>query len=1315
MKKRVLTACTILAAVAGMACADNLEGFKYGSESAPTGKEWQDPEQLSLNKEQPKAWMFHFASEENARKVLPENSEFYQSLNGTWKFHWVATPEERPANFYEPSYDTDNWDDIAVPGCWNVQGLQKDGTMKWGAPIYVNQPVIFEHYVQVDDWKLGVMREPKDHRRYTYKFRNEVGSYRRNFTVPASWNGRQIFLNFDGVDSFFYLWINGKYVGFSKNSRNLAQFNITPYLNKKGENVLAVEVYRNSDGSFLESQDMFRLPGIYRDAYLTSTPSLEINDLAITTVDLAQDGNAKMNIKAEVRNHGKKEQPYTIDYAIYPVKMYSDDIEEGGHINLNGKSAQEEVTISNARGWNAEEPWRYVLTASLKDKKGKTLDVVSTYFGVCDVEIRDTPASEDEFNLAGRYFYVNDKPVKLKGVNRHENNPSTGHYVTHDQMAKEVMLMKRGNINHIRLSHYCNDPYLYYLANKYGLYLEDEANIESHEYYYGDASLSHVPEFKAAHVARNVEMVKAHINMPSIVIWSLGNEAGPGKNFVEAYNAIKKIDPRPVQYERNNNIVDMGSNQYPSIGWVRYAVQGTDKGIKYPFHISEYAHSMGNALGNFVDYWDAMESTNFFCGGAIWDWIDQAIDTYKEDGTYYFGYGGDHGEFPNDNTFCMNGIIFPDMEPKPQYWEVKKVYQNVGVKAVDLENGVLEIFNKNYFTPLSDYVIEWDLVKDGKVVDNGVFKTTRDIHGPRMAKNYILPVGKWKLCDKAEYYVNVKFLLGTDKPWAKKGYEQMNEQILLQSPKAEFASASKQAEEVAAPASYTEDNNKVRVEGENFAVEFCQETGSISYLRYGQNIVFGLDGRTFGPQLSAYRAPVDNDNWAWGGWNNAGLDNLTHKTTGKASVQKRQDGAVSVSYNVISSGKNNFQFSTSQIYTIYKDGSIELNSSIACSDPALALPRLGYEMKLPSKFNKYTYYGRGPWNNYNDRRTASFVGLYESSVEDQFVNFPRPQSMGNREEVRWCSLKDYNGNGVQFISTNGTMSTSALPWSQQELRDALHPCELPKSSGTSLHLDAKVTGLGGNSCGQGGPFDEDRVKGAEYQFGFIIRPVDAETNLTCRSKVSASGDMPISIVRNRAGLVNITTSAKDAKLMYQLEGQKKPAEFAEPFNLKQGGTVTAWNAANPNIKTTITFDKIDEIPVEVVFASSEETSGNNGAKNLTDGNPGTIWHTMYSVTVAIFPHWIDFDCGEVKTIKGFTYLPRQDGPNGNIKDYEIQISNDGKEWGDVVMKGSFANDQKAKKVMLPAPVKGRYFRFKALSSQNGQDFASGAEFSIIAE
>ncbi len=488
-------------------------------------------------------------------------------------------------------------------------------------PIYCNQPVIFKHTKVVGDWKGGVMREPnKDWT--TYKYRNEVGSYRRTFRIPEDWREREVYINFDGVNSFFYLWINGKYVGFSKNSRNTASFNISDYL-VKGENMVAVEVYRNSDGSFLEAQDMYRLPGIFRDTYLTSTSKVELRDMKINT-DLTA-GGASVEVNAMLRNLGAKAvKGYSLTYSVYQNKLYSDEIV--GQVGkpvvsetfVLDKDASRNVStrfeIAGARLWSAEEPNRYTLVAELKDKKGKTIDIVSSYFGICKVEIRDTEAKDDEFGLKGRYFYVNNKPVKLKGVNRQEINPNSGNSITHEQMEEEIMIMKRGNINHVRNSHYSCDPYWYYLCDKYGIYLEDEANLESHEYYYGKESLSHVPEFEDAHVARVMELVHAHVNHPSIVIWSLGNEAGPGKNFVAAYNAIKAYDvSRPVQYERNNDIVDMGSNQYPPIPWTREAVKGTFN-IKYPFHISEYAHSMGNAGGNLEDYWEAIESTNFFCG-----------------------------------------------------------------------------------------------------------------------------------------------------------------------------------------------------------------------------------------------------------------------------------------------------------------------------------------------------------------------------------------------------------------------------------------------------------------------------------------------------------------------------------------------------------------------------------------------------------------------------------------------------------------------------------------------------------------------------
>lgn len=1317
-----------------------LGGFLYGIESQPVGTEWEAPEKLSLNKEQPRAYFFSFGDVESAKKVHPEASKYWQDLNGTWKFHWAPNPDERPKNFYEANFDADNWDDIKVPSCWNVAGIQKDGSLKYGVPIYCNQPVIFKHTVAVGDWKGGVMREPnKDWT--TYKYRNEVGSYRRTFTVSEDWKDREVYINFDGVNSFFYLWINGKYVGFSKNSRNTATFNITDYL-VKGENVVAVEVYRNSDGSFLEAQDMYRLPGIFRDTYLTSTSKVEVRDMKINT-DLTANG-ASVEVNAKLRNLGKKAaKGYTLNYSVYENKLYSDDIvgQVGQPVASesftlekdDNKAISTKFNIDNAKLWSAEEPNRYTLVVELKDKKGKTVDVVSSYFGVCKVEIKDTKAEDDEFGLAGRYFYVNNKPVKLKGVNRQEINPNSGNSITHEQMEEEIMIMKRGNINHVRNSHYSCDPYWYYLCDKYGIYLEDEANLESHEYYYGKESLSHVPEFKDAHVARVMELVHAHVNHPSIVIWSLGNEAGPGDNFKAAYNAIKEFDTsRPVQYERNNDIVDMGSNQYPSIAWTREAVKGKYN-MKYPFHISEYAHSMGNAGGNLEDYWEAMESTNFFCGAAIWDWVDQSLYNYdKTTGEKYLAYGGDFGEKPNDGMFCMNGILFPGHKPKPEYYEVKKVYQNVGVKAVDITKGQIEVFNKNYFEPMTDLEMVWSLWKDGKKIqESNAFKGPRNILGPREKGNYTIPFDYNALDANSEYFVKVQFLLAKDMPWAKKGYVQMEEQLPVKSA-GQFASIKESAKGDKPTLSQTKDKNLVK--GEGFSVVFNNATGTINSLQYGSKVIFA-DGN--GPKLDAFRAMTDNDNWAYRQWFNKGLNNLQHKVL-DSKVYTKEDGTVVLAYTVesqapygqnirdlgISSGKyeitkskdfgpDDFKFTTNQIWTVYPDGSIELEANINSNEPSLDLPRLGYVMKTPSDLKNYTYYGRGPQNNYNDRMNGAFVQLYNSTVQDQFVHFPKPQSMGNREDVRWCALTDEGGNGAQFISTS-TFSASALPWSAMQMVEAPHPYQLPKSDGNYLHLDLKVMGLGGNSCGQGGPLEEDRIKAGNHSMGFIIRPVQKNQDMSERAKVSAAGEMPLGVARDRAGKVTISTEKKDAVICYTLNGSKKVQTYSEPINMRDGGTITVWQKDNDKLKTTMTFEKIESVPVEVMYASSVE-SGEGDPGHLVDNDPNTFWHTMYSVTVAKYPHWVDLDCGEVKTLKGFTYLPRQNSGNGRIKDYQIQVSNDGKTWGDVLVKGSFENNVKEKRVMFSKPVKARYVRFTALSSQDGQDFATGAEMGVLAE
>lgn len=1100
MKKLVIL-CALFCVIQLQAQDEKLEGFLYGVQDSPTGKEWENPELLALNKEQPRAYAFSFANEREALKVLPEHSSYYQNLNGTWKFHWCAQPEDRPVNFYQMDYNVQEWDEIKVPSCWNIEGIQKDGSLKYGVPIYVNQKVIFQHKVAVDDWRGGVMRTPPTDWT-TYKYRNEVGSYRRTFTVPASWTGREVYLNFDGVDSFFYLWINGKYVGFSKNSRNTARFDISSYLTV-GDNVLAVEVYRNSDASFLESQDMFRLPGIIRDVYLTSAPKVQIEDLVVQTTSVGK--GAAFKVRSLIKNLSLAvAKDYQLFYQVFPVRLYDDATEaqvkemhtEAFSVQKNEACwEQNELKLEKVNPWSAERPSRYVLLATLKDKQGTTIDMKSIYFGACLVEIKDTPAAQDEFGKAGRYFYVNHQPIKFKGVNRHETNPENGHAITRQQMLQEVMLMKQGNINHVRTSHYSNDPYWFYLCNKYGIYLESETNLEAHQYYYRDASLSHPLEWKAAHVARNMEMVRQHVNNPSICIWSLGNEAGPGDNFKAAYAAIKAFDPRPVQYERNNKIVDMGSNQYPDVPWVWEAARGEADEI-YPFHISEYAHSMGNAGGNLADIWEAIESSNFVCGGAIWDWVDQAMTHYTQEGKPYYAYGGDFGDKPNDGMFCMNGILLPDFSPKPEYYEVKKVYQNAGITWE--KTGKVKVFNKQYFETLADYQLQWVLLENGVPVKKNVILENLEEIAPRKAMEYAVDLGQ--LNADSEYLLNVELVLNQDKPWAKKGYVQMAEQCLIQEYIAPAPAVVKGKLKLA------KNDQEISITGKTFWVAFNQQTGTLSALTYqGKEVIENGNG----PVLDALRAPVDNDNWFYQDWYEKGLHNLKH-TAQLTNLQKRKDGAIEIAYTVMSQAPNaakieggasgryhvieesekpvDFFFTTQQKWTVYPDGKIALESVIQPNDTAMVLPRLGYLVKLPKAYQQYTYYGRGPWNNYNDRCTGAFKGIYSSSVDDQFVNFPKPQEMANREQVRWVELTDETGKGIRFQATTA-MAASALNWSDTQLTLAPHPFELPVSDGVYLHLDAKVTGLGGTSCGQDIPLERDRVKGS-YHLGFWIEPIE---------------------------------------------------------------------------------------------------------------------------------------------------------------------------------------------------------------------------------
>ena len=1075
-----------------------LSGYAYGPQDAPRGDEWQSPGLLALGKEAPHAWFFSFADVGSARCVLPEHSAYWRSLDGEWAFHWAPDPDGRPADFFRTDFDDTAWDRIPVPSNWNVAGLGQDGSQRYGMPLYVNVGVPWWTRCEPDDWRLGVMRTPPEDW-MTFKARNEVGSYRRTFVLPAAWEGMRVYLDFDGVDSFFYLWVNGRYVGFSKNSRNLAQFEVTDYL-KEGENLVAVEVYRHSDAANLEAQDMFRLPGIFRTVALEAKPRVHVRDIRVTP------SLGSLSVAVEIAGEGRD---CTVDYHLFENTLYEDANEPVA--DFPGQAPVCRLDYAAAKPWSAEAPWRYTLVCVLKDAAGTQLDVFSTIVGFREVCIRDTPASEDEFGLAGRYFYLNGKPVKLRGVNRHETEPSMGHAITREVMEEDIRLMKRAWINHVRNSHYPDAPYWYWLCDKYGIYLMDEANIESHHYRYGAASLSHPVEWRDAHVARMMEMVAADYNHPSVLIWSMGTEAGPGDNFKAVYAAARALDPmRPIQYERNNDLSDIGCRQYPEVDWVRRVATGKAE-VKYPYHINEFAHSMGNALGNFAQYWQSIDSTDFFMGGAIWDWVDQSLWNWTPEGVRYLASGGNFGDVPNDGQFVMNGLLNGDRSPKPQYFEVQKVYQNLYTSLAGRsgETVCLELFNRNYYEPCR-YRARWTLFADGDAVRSGSFDTGS--LAPRSRSQVSVETGP--LPEGKEVFLNVEYLLAEDLPWAADSFLACREQLFLQAAGQVPAGPGTRAGRALRTA--VNKAGHLRVKGRGFMAEFDPEQGTLYRLRYHGRDVF-VPGQ--GPRLNAFRAPVNNDRWAYQSWFEQGLHQLEHKATA-GGVVPLEDGGLRIGYEVVSQAPNGarldgscssalcavvdepertgvMRFVSQVVWTVHPDGSVSFRSEIVSDHPEIALPRLGYLMELPSSYDTFTYYGRGPVENYPDRYTCAFVGRYEGPVAEQMGGYTKPQDCGNHEGVRWVSLTRRGRRGVRFYAMENSlhqsesglpvMSVSALQYDALDLVTAAHPHELPAPGATRLCLDAAVCGLGGDSCGPS-PLLEDRVY-SDARFAFLIRPV----------------------------------------------------------------------------------------------------------------------------------------------------------------------------------------------------------------------------------
>jgi len=1242
--------------------------------------DWENPEVFAVNREAPHASMTVYADPAKALADKPATTSRQLSLNGPWKFHWCIKPADRPKEFFKPDYDVSQWKTIDVPSNWQMKG--------YGRPIYVNN---MDHG---RSWWGGKIPNPP-HVDHSY---NPVGSYRREFTVPASWDGKSIFVNFSGVQSAFYLWVNGKKVGYAQGSMTPSEFNITQYL-KPGKNMIAAEVYRWCDGSFLEDQDMWRLSGIHRDVTLVARPKLHIRDFTVRTDLDATYTDATLFFSAPVKNLSQSEAaPSSIRLTLMDgnKKVWSDSLK------VPAIQAQSEATVSTTAAikkphkWTAETPYLYTLLIEHLDSKGKVLEAIPQKVGFRKVEIKDG------------IFMVNGVHVKMRGVNRHDMHPTFGQAIPAEEYREELTLMKRFNINAIRTAHYPNPTILYKLADELGLYIMDEANMEFNVANKGNRNRSN-PEWRAAFVDRMAKMVERDKNHPSIVFWSLGNEACAGENFVHMADYARKHDPtRFIHYDKMNHIADVDSRMYPHVNVFRN--EASKKHRAKPFLACEYLHAMGNAIGNADLYWEAIESSPYVLGGYIWDWRDQGLLKTRPDGTKFYAYGGDFGDVPNSGHFCFNGIVLPDLSPTGKSFEIKKVFEPVGMKVADAQHGKIQIRNKQFFAPLDRFVVKWSLLCDGDVIQHGELpklttkaQSSEEIQIPFKKPSHIIP--------DADYQVRLSFTLRQKMPWAPQGFEVAWKQFNV--PFTSAITAPVVHSTTTLKAAQVADGIVIEGKGANpFQMKFDAQSGTLS--EWKQNDTTLIDGHGYGPILSVYRAGMDNV--SSNGWKK--LRHLKHTVKSLKITEKAKDHITVQSNTEYRASDKSSGFNLLTRWMIWNDGSASYDCQITPFGSLPNLPNIGVVLKLNKQLEHLTWYGRGPFESYPDRKWAAQIGRHTSTVSDTYVPYPFPQEHGNMEDVRWVALTNDSGAGV-LARSRGTMSIKATHYTSEQLDKAKHPFDLKPIEEPLLFLHAKSMGIGNASCGPG-VLDQFLVKPKPIVFGFDLRPIASGTTvakITTIARPSSRVLQAPEITRDDDGVVTIS-SPQGAKMEYRIEGKSKTFKpYTRPFKLKQGGTVLARSVKKGFVSSPATKQIFPPAKRnwKIHYVDSINTGKENLAQNAIDGNPNTYWHTNWDTNVNdALPHEIQIDMREQIAVKALTYLPRQGSTqNGWIKKYAFYLSTDGKHWGKPVAQGEFPNSSKLQVVQLKRTKKARYIRLVALSEMRGNFFTTVAEINVI--
>jgi beta-galactosidase/beta-glucuronidase len=1034
--------------------------------------DWENPEMIHRNRLPARAYAFPYPSESSALTFCCEKSPWFALLDGKWKFDYSQNPQSAPKDFFDENFDTSTWDKIDVPSNWQMCG--------YGHPHYTN--VMFP-------FPVDPPRVPTD---------NPTGSYVREFDVPDDWSDREVILRFDGVDSAFHIWVNGAEVGFSKGSRSPSEFDITPLIHT-GKNKIAVRVYQWSDGTYCEDQDMWWLSGIFRDVSLIAVPKTHIWDMYANTAFDTDYENVILSLKYDVKNYsdsaadGLRIESVLLDDANRKIASHSEtfSVEAGDDTHIGF-----EIPVKNPKKWSAEIPNLYTLLTTLKDSSGNVIEVIPTKVGFRQIEIK------------GNVFCVNGVPIKIKGVNRHEFHTDLGRAVPLESMVEDILLMKKHNVNAVRTSHYPDDPRWYDLCDYYGLYLIDECDLETHGFLFvpdWGGNPTNDPKWEGACVDRMVRMVERDKNHPSIIMWSLGNEAGFGCNHKAMAAKTRELDPtRPIHYEGDYKleVADVYSRMYHSlndvirIGEGEYKIEGAHKDYKtMPFIQCEYAHAMGNGPGGLTEYWDAYYKYPQLMGGFIWEWCDHGIRQRTPDGKECFFYGGDFGDEPNDGNFVCDGLVFPDRKPSPGLIEYKKVIEPVKLEAIDLDNGRFKITNLYDFRSLDHLSLSWTIEDEGKPAKSG----RADIgHIEAHQSGEVTIPGvvsglKSRNTEHCECYLTLSFTLAKDETWAKSGHEVAWAQFKLpisepaDDPSADgrgFKSPTIIGTADIPVLTLQDDDNCIKISGKDFEIVFDRIHAVISDWR--------IDGKQLiksGPKLDFWRAPTDNDkHWAVS-WREAGLHRLQHRTD-SVEVSQPQLNIVEIIAKVrIAPPVYSRAFECEYTYTVHGDGEVLIEvHGVPKGDWPNALPKIGLQMTLSDEFDQVTWFGRGPGESYVDTKQAGRFGLYTKEVDELYTPYVRPQENGNRTDVSWVSLKNSRGVGL-LAKGNPTLDFTAHRFTAKDLENARHTCDVVMRDEITLNLDYRQNGIGSASCGPG-PWEKYWLRPDEFKFAISLKPVN---------------------------------------------------------------------------------------------------------------------------------------------------------------------------------------------------------------------------------